>query len=245
MIYWISYKLYRDKEEFFFNTLFRLFYEAFLDILFASVFSIYNTKWEEERLDIYSNVVSIVWIVVFVGMLMLVPIYCYVKRSKFRSLQRLKMLMEDFKPENRHLMMDHFVFMLRRSILVAIIVVGWNHGFIQVTIFLFACISVLVWKIIARPFEDTLLNFQDTVFEFFICVVIGIFVTFKNQETELIKAGKAHIAGIICFVIVFFLTVFNFFISMCIFIRKLRDRSKKDQVVKTSKICTSSFIIIL
>jgi hypothetical protein len=214
-----SLKLFAARDQFFFNTLFRMFYEAFLDILFASVYNIYNIKWEEGGLDIYSNVVALFCIFIFTTMFLVVPVYYYFNRSSTKPLVRLKMLMEDYKPEKRYLMMDHFIFMLRRAILISVIVFGWNHGFVQVSIFSISCIGVLVWKIIARPFESTLLNIQEIIFEFFISVIIVIFISFSGKSTELVKSGPPHFVGMICFVIIVFLTLLSFVFSICLFIQ--------------------------
>ena len=169
---------------------------------------------------------------------MVVPVYYFLNRSSTKPLNRLKMLMEDFKPDKRYLMLDHFIFMLRRAVLISVIVFGWNHGFMQVSIFSIACIGVLVWKIVARPFESVLLNIQDIIFELFISVIIVIFISFSGKSTELAKSGPAHIAGMICFAIIIFLTLLSFIFSTCLFIQKCREKRRQSKVEKISKIGT-------
>jgi len=69
---------------------------------------------------------------------------------------------------------------------------------------------------VVRPFEKSLLNFQDIVFELILIVILSIFLTFKNESTELANSGRSKTLGIIIFVLVFMIIFVNYIIFMVV-----------------------------
>lgn len=92
----ISNRIESIHSRFFFNSIFRIAFEMFLDVGFASSYNLYNMKWENE-IDIYSNLVSLVWIIIFSLILISIP-YLYWSSSKLnKESGKFQVLFEDFK----------------------------------------------------------------------------------------------------------------------------------------------------
>ena len=185
------------KDNLFFNTIYRVAFELFLDVGFASVYHIYNMKWEN-NIDTYSNVVAFLWVFMLTIILVSIPVLylCCSKRINPKR-GRLTVLFEDLKSGSKILMLDHFIFVLRRAALIFSIIMKWNHGLQQNIIFLSASFLVVVWKLGMKPFNRTLLNFQDSLFEIFVTVIMLIYFSFKDQDSELASKGRSNILGII------------------------------------------------
>jgi hypothetical protein len=133
---------------------------------------------------------------------------------------RFRILMEGFRFDKKICVFDHSVFMIRRAILVFILVFGWNHGLLQAILFLVACFAVLVWKLTLRPYEETLFNIQDILFEGILCSMIVCFIAFKDSVSELKEEGKFHMLGIVCSTLVVSLILINFIFIILMLVKQ-------------------------
>ena len=93
---------------------------------------------------------------------------------------RVFILLEEFKDNNKYLMVDHIIFLLRRSFLSILIIFGWGYGLFQGCIFFVICVGVLISKVVLRPFKNSILNVQGVVFESILWIVIGLLASFYN-----------------------------------------------------------------
>jgi hypothetical protein len=218
---------------------FRTSFESFIDIGFASVYNTYNIRWESS-LDYYSNAVAFVWIVIFV-IEMISILIIYLKFNEHYSEESIKdskviILLENFKDGKKLCMLDHFIFFIRRGILIFILIFAWGNGLIQAYLFLVTCASVLAFKVIVRPFKNAILNVQDILFEIILSMVILLFATFKDPSSELADSGRFMVLGMICFALVISLIVINYTITLITTIKECveRRRAKKLQKYKIS-----------
>jgi len=53
--------IHKGKEGFFFGTIYRIAFEIFLDVFFASVYTLYENNWNT-GIDLYANSLSLIWI---------------------------------------------------------------------------------------------------------------------------------------------------------------------------------------
>jgi len=53
--------IHKGKEGFFFGTVYRIAFEIFLDVFFASVYTLYDNNWST-GIDLYANSLSLIWI---------------------------------------------------------------------------------------------------------------------------------------------------------------------------------------
>jgi len=56
-------------------------------------------------------------------------------------------------------------------------------------------VTVLVFKIVMRPFRRKAQNFQDIMFESFLIVIISTYLTFTEPKTEKVNKGRANVLG--------------------------------------------------
>ncbi|CAI2369448.1 unnamed protein product [Moneuplotes crassus] len=226
----ISKRISVMQEDFFFNSVYRIAFELFLDICFASLYSIYNMKWDN-YIDYYSNIVSFIWACIFSSVLISIPfVYFWMPKNYDKDSGRFKVFFEDFKHNHKVYMLDHFIFLLRRLVLILVLIFRWNHGIQQAGIFLFACFIVIIWKILVRPFKDVILNFQDIVFEFLLALVILMYFKFTNSEDELTSSGINHIVGLVLCTIVLIMILINFGVTVKIYIHKLCFKKSKGKI---------------
>ncbi|CAI2359932.1 unnamed protein product [Moneuplotes crassus] len=218
------------QEEFFFNSVYRIAFELFLDICFASLYNIYNLQWVN-YIDYYSNIVSFIWIFLFSLILLSIPfLYCWIPKNYDKENGRFKVFFEDFKHSHKVYMLDHFIFLLRRLSLILVLIMRWNHGIQQIGIFLIACVIVVLWKIIARPFKSAILNFQDSLFEIFLTCIILMYFKFTNSDDELASSGANHWIGLACAFLVLTMIIINFITMIYLNIHKLCFKKKKGQI---------------
>jgi len=119
-------------------------------------------------------------------------------------------------------MIDHFIFLLRRLLLILLLIFRWKKG-LQQTIILFSFwLLVLAWKLIVRPFRKVILNIQDALFEMFLSTIILIYFKFTNESTELSSSGNPHKLGVIWVTLVILMIFINFIVSSYIWMKKWR-----------------------
>ncbi|CAI2371060.1 unnamed protein product [Moneuplotes crassus] len=226
----ISKRISVIQEDFFFNSVYRIAFELFLDIFFASLYSIYNIRWDN-YIDYYSNAVSFIWIIIFSSVMISIPlVYCWLPKNYDKDSGRFKVLFEDFKHSNKVYMLDHFIFLWRRLALILVLIMRWNHGIQQISIFLFACAIVVLWKIIARPFNSAILNFQDIIFEIFLTCIILMYFKFTNSDDELASSGTNHWIGLACAFLILAMIAINVVTTGYLNIHKLCFKQKKGQI---------------
>ena len=213
------------KENFYFNTVIRIAFEIFLDVGFSCVYNIYNMRWQN-GVDIYSNIVSLIWVTLFLFLISSIPVLYYFTDKINAEAGRFKILFEDFKTTKKIYMLDHLVFLLKRTVLILVIVFQWNHGLDQSIYFLVTWIWVLIWKIIIRPFEKTVLNIQDIIFELIMTVILSIYITFDNKSTELSESGRTHVLGVIWVVLMVSVIIINLIVTFLTWVIK----DKKENV---------------
>ena len=228
---WFIKYIHKTKDEIFFGTVFRVVFEVFLDLLFASAYNTYNMSWNH-KLDYYSNIVSFIWLFLLLSAWAVTLVfYFWVKARQMNKSSKMKILFEDFKEGNKSVILDSFVFFMRRAALVAILIFGHNHGFIQALLFLIVWVGVLVFKVVVRPFEKSLLNFQDIVFELILIAILGIFITFKNESTELANSGRPKKLGTISFILVIMIILVNYITFIVVEIKSWREKRKKKNII--------------
>ena len=144
--------------------------------------------------------------------------FLYVYKSLKLNLEsgRAKGLLEGFKKTKRIYILDHFLFLLRRQILILVIIFRWNHGVQQAIIVLAWWFIVLAWKIIVRPFNRAILNFQDTLFEFLLLILFVIYLRFGHQKSEFDTKGTFHTLGIAWITIMGSMIIINTVITIYI-----------------------------
>lgn len=208
-------------EKFFFSSIFRVAFELFLPIFFACLYNADNLIWDS-NIDIYANSVVFVWLFLFGIMTLTIIIVYFTHPKKYseQSIQKTKfeVFLADWKDNHKISILDHFVFILRRVALSAIVIYKWNHGMTQTILFLSVWIMVLLWKIFIRSFRHWILIFQDILFEFYLWTIIAIYLKFTQPESEKVIEGTAHVLGSICFMLVMAMMLVSFFIAiiMCI-----------------------------
>jgi hypothetical protein len=121
-------------------------------------------------------------------------------------------------------MLDHLIFLIRRIILIFILIFGWGNGFYQASAFLLVCLFTLAFKLILRPYKETISNVQDVLFEMILWTVLVFFITFSTQASEFANSGKFLGLGIMWFFQIIFLIFINYLISAISFIREFRRR---------------------
>lgn len=110
-------------------------------------------------------------------------------------------------------------FVLRRQIMVYLIVFGWQHGIVQITIFAVVCLLVLASKIYIRPYKCAMIGAQEIIFEIILNVVIILFITFSTEKSEMVSSGSFHIIGIACFALVISLMVINYIFTTVLLVK--------------------------
>ena len=236
---WLSNVIHKGKDGLFFGTIYRIVFEVFLEVFFASAYTLYEMNWNTS-IDLYANIVSFIWIVILFSFWMFILIYyMYANPLSLRksSQSRFKILFEDFK-ERKICILNSFVFFLQRFILILILIFGWNHGYKQAVSFFFVWIGVLAFKILLRPYQQTLVNVQEIIFEFILWVIIGIFITFKDPKSHFADSGRPNTKGIICFALISSIVILNYIFSGMLSWKTWRnkERIKKLKKVKSKKV---------
>ena len=219
--------IHKGKEGFFFGTVYRIAFEIFLDVFFASVYTLYDNNWST-GIDLYANSLSLIWIGLLSTSWIFVLIYYWsvssVSLHKF-SKSNFKILFEDFKA-NRIWILYSFVFFLQRFILIMILIYGLNHGLIQAFTYFLVWIGVLIFKILLRPYQQTILNVQEVTFELILWVIIGIFITFKDPKSHFADSGRHHTLGIICLALILSFVILNYIFSAMLSWKNWRTQKK-------------------
>ena len=218
--------------DFFWNVIFRVTFEIFLQVWFSSVYNTYNIKWKH-WVDVYSNLLSFLWLLAFLtfflSLLMISIVYVNNEGLENIKTSKVSMLMRDFNIEKKYVIFDHTFFILRRFFLIILLAFSWNHGTVQNILFSISWVLILIWKFLSRPFESKALNFQEIVFELFLTIIMFIYFRFMNQETEFTKRGDPHVLGIIWIVLIFIMVILNIMISIKIWINKFKEQKKVKQ----------------
>ncbi|CAI2364171.1 unnamed protein product [Moneuplotes crassus] len=225
-------RLHEIKSEVLFNSAYKILAELFLDLCFISICHIMNIRWES-WLDYYGNSVAFLWCSIITLVIITLPFYycTFPRKYTAKSIRkfRFKVLMEDFKDNKKICMHESFLFLCRRLALVILTAFGWNHGLLQISIFIAICGILIIFKIIVRPYKSAILNFQDIIFEFILMGISLIFITFTSESTELVTSGRPHLLGMIGFSLVIFLCVFNYIITFIIFVKSWCCKTDKDK----------------
>ena len=212
-------RLLSIKSAFFFSSIYRISFEIFLDVGFASLYNIENLQWEN-YVDVYSNSVAFFWALFLAIILLSIPILYWFFSEKLDSENgRFKVLFKDYKMGNTYIL-DHFIFMLRRVGLSCLLIFGWKHGFIQTIIFLSMWIFVFIWKITIKPFNRTVLNVQIWIFEFFLMLIVTTYLGFQSKSAEFSKKGIANILGFIWVALVLSMILINIFVTVYLWFKK-------------------------
>ena len=191
-----------------------------MDVFFSALYNIVNIKWENS-VDVYSNIVAFVWGFLLTGIFISIPLVYWCWSKKLNSDNgKLSGLFEDYKAGKKVYMLDHFIFLCRRLILACVLIFGWNHGLIQTITFLLTWLCVCVWKVIMKPFDRTILNVQEWLFEFSLIIIVSIFLRFQNKVTELSGEGVPNILGFVWLVLVIFMILINWVVTICLWKKK-------------------------
>ena len=130
--------MYWFKKNLFFSIIIRIGFEFYLQFYFASLYNLRNFSFKDAT-EYYSITVSVVWQVLLLVLLLSTTIVLCKFKSKYKQEglkdSRVRILLEDFKDNNKYLMVDHIIFMIRRILLSHIIVFGWSMGLYQVGVF--------------------------------------------------------------------------------------------------------------
>jgi len=233
------------KKEFFFNTLLRLIFEIFLDILFASLYHINNIKWGSS-VDTYSNIVAFVWASILILSWLFTLLYFIFTNSNSLhefSKSRFTILFKDFK-KKKVCLLDSFLFLTRRGALVFILLFIENQGLYQSILFLCIWAGVLVYKAIVRPFKSMILNAQELIFECILLIIIAIMITFKNPTTELVNTGRPLILGIILFTLAVSIIIINYIFSITLSVKTWKSQKRERQLGRLQNVKTTSVKVI-
>ena len=161
----------------------RVGFEVYLQFYFASLYNLRNASFEDFA-EYFSVIVSIIWQILLVFLLISVFIILFKFKRNYNEEEikdsRVHILLEEFKDNNKYLIVDHIIFLLRRTFLSILIIFGWGYGLFQGCIFFMICLGVLISKIVLRPFKSSILNVQGVVFEFILWIVIGLLASFYN-----------------------------------------------------------------
>jgi len=83
-----------------------------------------------------------------------------------------------------------------------------------------------------RPFRRSIQTIQDIIFELFLLIILGIYMTFTKEETEKVNEGKAHTLGLVCFTLVILMMIMNFGVSIYLWISTYIHKKKMLTVYK-------------
>lgn len=205
--------MYWFKKNLFFSIIIRIGFEFYLQFYFASLYNLRNFSFKDAT-EYYSITVSVVWQVLLLVLLLSTTIILCKFKSKYKQEglkdSRVRILLEDFKDNNKYLMVDHIIFMIRRILLSHIIVFGWSMGLYQVGVFFWVCLFVLASKLFLRPYNSVMLNLQNILFEIILLFVISIFGYFYKSATELSDTGTPKLLGIVWFWLIWSLMIINY-----------------------------------
>ena len=154
-----------------FNTIIRIGLEAFIDLIFSSIFNLKTITFKNST-DIYSDVVSIIWLTLMVILFWFVIAVPFItkpgydeeklKKSKFR------VLLKDFKANSVNAwllnwycfkrfnlwLLENVMFLFRRVLIVFITLFIGNNGTLQVLIVLSWTLIIMTLKILIKPFKN-------------------------------------------------------------------------------------------
>ena len=196
-------------------------FEVYLQLYFASLYNLRNASFKDFA-EKFSIVVSVIWQVLLNTLLIAVVVVLFTFKKKYKEEEikdsKVRILLEEFKDNKKHLIIDHIIFMLRRILLSVLIIYGWGHGIYQSLLFLLIWIGVLISKILLRPFKNWILNMQQVIFEFILWVVIGILSTFYDKSTEFSESKSANLRGMIWFGLVWSLMIISHIITLILLV---------------------------
>ena len=183
-------KLYWFKINFFFNIIFRVGFELYLQLYFASLYNLKNSSFEDIA-EQFSFVVSIIWQVLVISFLIITIVILFRFKSKYTAEgikeSKVRIFLEEFQDNKKYLMIDHIIFMIRRILLSILIIFAWGNGLIQVCIFIIICALVLVSKLVFRPFKSLILNIQSFIFEIILLVILWFFASFNDTIINIVN----------------------------------------------------------
>ncbi|CAI2384272.1 unnamed protein product [Moneuplotes crassus] len=230
MSHFIS-RVIQIKNDFFFNSILRVIFEVYLPLSFASIYNTYDMKLEN-YIDYFSHAVSIFFIIIFVLVLAIIPIILWCRKvSKTQQESgRIRILFKDLKNDKKIVVLDNFFLLLRKLSLSLLLIFGWNHGIVQISIMITIGFLIVLWKIIVRPYQSKLLNFQDILFESLLLSILVLYLNFCSKSSELSTSGFSHICGFICLVLIVWMTIMNYTIAITLFFKNLKKSSSKASV---------------
>ena len=223
-------KIHHIKKNVFFNIIIRTEFECYLCLFFAAMYNTYNMTFNNAT-DYYANFVGFAWIVILMSLFVLVIIVMLNWKPIQLMTNKLTILSKDFKEGKQIWHLVHLMFMLRRIFLCFLIIFGYQQGLTQCLIFLSICISVIIVKVILRPYKFVLQNIHDLIMEFILLSILAIFITFYDKNTEFVDEGWANVLGWICFSLIVFLVLMNYANLFYIYIRswiEKRNKRKKE-----------------
>ena len=127
--------------------------------------------------------------------------------------------LKTFKTDKKVYMLDHFIFLVRRLILVLVLIFKWRKGQQQTLCIFISWVIVLIWKLIIRPFKLAIMNIQDALFESFLSTIILVYFKFTNESTELLSSGNPHRLGVVWVTLVVLMILINFIVTLYIWLQ--------------------------
>ncbi|CAI2372733.1 unnamed protein product [Moneuplotes crassus] len=239
-----SSRVNQSKNDLFFNSILRVTFEVYLPLSFASIYNLYDMRLES-NLDYSSQALSAFFLLIFLIVpIIILVIFCCCKVTRYQKLKgSFNIFFKDLKMNRKLVMMDHFLFIIRRLALSLLLIFRWKFGFQQVCIFIAICLLVLLWKIIIRPFQSKLLNFQDILFELFLLTIIILYLNFNSESSELSTEGLPHISGSICVALIIIMVLTNYVVSIIMFFIHVKYELLQDsEKVKPKLTKTQNFV---
>ena len=187
------------------SILIRVGYEIFLDWAFCSVLNIMNMGFKNNS-DSLSTVTSLLFIVLLV--ILSIVIFCvsifakktYDKKAVEKS--KIKSLYDDMKSGNKFALSSHTVFIALRVTLISLTLFCRGQGMIQNLSFMVALITVILFKLKVKPFDDKLKNLQDVIGYMLLLTLWVIYFKYLDGDYELCDTPKWRITAYICLTVI-------------------------------------------
>ena len=239
-------KLENSKKEFMFNTVIRVGFEAFIDVLFASVFNLKYMTFKNST-DVYSGIVAIIWLVLMSILYWLVFIVFLVTRPGYSDEKaehsRYGVLLKDLKSSSTGsyisncyflkkfnlCLFDNVIFLSRRILIIFVVLFISDNGLLQLSIVIASCIFIVTMKLLVRPYQVVTKNIQDVMSEFVLIWIAWIFTKFNSESSKFATNGLNVILGKIWIVLILWIVVCHYIwiVISAIFLFRVKCKSSK------------------
>ena len=195
----------------FWNMFLRLFLEGYIEFSISSLMNLYNIRWDSKS-DTFSSIFSIIifaWIIFFPFLVWILLWKNFNHLKDQTQINTIGTIYIELRQDSKMALLYHVFYTLRRLFFSLLVFVFRDQPSIQVQLFVFHCILVIIYIVLCKPFENPVMNRLEIFNE--LCIIVAgyhlfTFTSFVDSASSQYMMGWSMIG----------VTIFNIAVNMIV-----------------------------